>query len=231
MHRHTQGHDPASTMATEEMLAVFDRQGQPLGLKPRSAVHRDGDWHMLAFVWAARRRDDGSAALLLQVRGRPTDRFRGHVDAPAGGHVPGAESHLEGAVREASEEMGLALGPEELTYLGRRQIESLPMDCKRTFQHHYLCRRPLTLEDVRVTEEVTGFVEVDLADFSALIDKKAEKARASMLTKDGGGIRPGVVTAENLALYSAEVRQTFRLVIRASLHVLETGGVDPGVFG
>ena len=217
-------------MSNEEMLAVFDREGRQLGLKPRSEVHRDGDWHMLAFVWAARRPDRGGPTFLLQIRGRPTDRFRGHVDAPAGGHVPGGEGHLESAVREAEEEMGLVLGSEELTYLGRRQIESLPMDCKRTFQHHYLCRRPLALAEMTLTEEVTGFVDVDLADFGALVDGRARSARARMLTKDGDGIRDGVITAENLALYSSEVRQTFRLVLKASLHVLETGRADEGIF-
>ncbi len=215
---------------SEEMLAVFDKDGRKIGLKPRSAVHRDGDWHMLAFVWAARRLPGGRSSFLLQIRGRPDDRFRGHVDAPAGGHVVEGEDALQSAVRECREEMGLDLSGDDLLYLGRRQVETTPMDCQRTFQHHYLCRRPLTLADVRLTEEVTGFLETDLDDFAALVAGQRQAAAAKTLARNEPGVRAGQITREALALYSREVRETFRRAVIAARSVLESGVVDDRIF-
>ncbi len=122
-------------VADEETLAVFDKDENRVGAKTRAAVHRDGDWHLLSFAWAARKLPDGRRSFLLQIRGRPDDRFYGHVDAPAGGHVPDGQDHLQSILRECREEMGIDLTSDELIYLGRRQVETEPMDCQRTFQH------------------------------------------------------------------------------------------------
>ncbi len=218
-------------MRTEEMLAIFHKDGQPAGVKPRSAVHRDGDWHMLAFLWVARRMPTGRNAFLLQLRGRSDDRFYGHVDAPAGGHVAYDESPLESVIRECREEMGVSLGQEELIYLGRRQVESAPMDCQRTFQHHYLCRRPLSLSDLRLTEEVTGFLEFDLEDFARLVTGELGSFSARRLAAGHSGIEDTTVTSAVLALYSKDVKETFRLALKATLSCLETGSPDRSIFG
>jgi 8-oxo-dGTP pyrophosphatase MutT (NUDIX family) len=217
-------------MGTDELLSIFDKDGQPAGLKSRSAVHRDGDWHMLAFVWAARRSPGHKHSFLLQIRGRRDDRFFGHVDAPAGGHVLHNETNVESAIRECEEEIGITLTKEELVYLGRRQVESTPMDCQRTIQHHYLCRRPLALADLRLTEEVTGFLEVDLGRFALLVDGDASPLASSIRTKDQPGVRRAEITSEVLALYSSQVRQTFIMALKACQHVLRTGSPDTRIF-
>ncbi len=217
-------------MGVDELLAIFDRDGQPAGFKSRAAVHRDGDWHMLAFVWAARPSPGHKHSFLLQIRGRPDDRFIGHVDAPAGGHVLHNESHLESAIRECEEEIGLTLAKGELVYLGRRQVESTPLDCQRTIQHHYLCRRPLNLADLSLTEEVTGFLEVDLERFALLVDGDASPLTGGMRTKDHPEVYQAEITSEALAPYSRQVRQTFSMALRACLHVLLTGNPDTRIF-
>jgi 8-oxo-dGTP pyrophosphatase MutT (NUDIX family) len=217
--------------ADDELLATFDRDGRPTGTKTRGAVHRDADWHVLAFVWAARVRDGAPPAVLLQVRGRPDDRFFGHVDAPAGGHVPAGEEPIEGALRECEEEMGVALSAADLLFLGRRRVESLGMDCKRSFQHHFLCRRPLGLQDVRHTPEVHGFVEVSLPDLEALVTGRADAVGSVAWTRDTEGPVARILDARSIALYTEQVKETFRLVTAAAAYALENGRADPSLFG
>jgi 8-oxo-dGTP pyrophosphatase MutT (NUDIX family) len=156
-------------MEPEELLAAFDATGRRLTAKPRSAIHRDRDWHWLVFVWAARRDAHHRLRLLLQVRGRPGDPHLGSLDAPAGGHVAAAETHLQAAYREFAEEAGVALGEGELFYLGERRLENPDGICRRAFEHLYLCRRSLDLRDLRFSPETSGFVEVDLGEFADLL--------------------------------------------------------------
>jgi ADP-ribose pyrophosphatase YjhB (NUDIX family) len=217
-------------MGTEEQLTIFDKEGRPVGVKARSAVHRDGDWHMLAFVWAARPTPAHGHLFLLQIRGRPDDRFFWHVDAPAGGHVLHNESHLGSAIRECQEEIGVAITEEELVYLGTRQVESTPMDCQRTIQHHYLCRRPLALSDLKLTKEVTGFLEVDLERFALLIEGDASPLTVSLRTKDQPAVHQAEITSRVIGLYSTQVRETFIMALNACLQLLQTGSPDEEIF-
>ncbi|MFH1572036.1 MAG: hypothetical protein ABIL09_28860, partial [Gemmatimonadota bacterium] len=64
---------PAPDAAPEELLALYDGAGRVVGTKARAAMHRDGDWHALAFAWVAWRGAGGDLRLLLQRRGRPRD--------------------------------------------------------------------------------------------------------------------------------------------------------------
>ena len=194
-----------------EILAVFDDAGQRLGTKSREAVHRDHDWHWLAFVWSAWVAADGRAQLLLQQRGRPDDPFYGNVDCPAAGHVSADESHLEGALREFDEEVGIQLAPHELHYLYRAPLQNPGGVCRRAIQHFYLCHRPLGLDQVRCSDEATGFIQVDLADFTALVQgqKKLVEGVGSF-ADTGPQQRPVQVTAAALASFNPAIMANFR---------------------
>ena len=186
---------------------------------------------MLAFVWVARASTNQNHLFLLQIRGRRGDRFLGHVDAPAGGHVLHNETPVESAMRECQEEMGVVLTNEKLVYLGRRKVESTPMDCQRTIQHHYLYKPPLALADLSLTEEVTGFLEVDLERFALLVGGDTSPLACTIRTRNQPDVHPAEVTSEALALYSAQVRQTFTMALKACLHFLEErAGPDTEIF-
>ena len=203
-------------MTRTEMLAVYDHTGRRIGTKSREDVHRDHDWHTIAFVWVAWVDANGRRRFLLQFRGGRGDPFRGHVDAPAGGHVAADENHLEGALRECREEMGFILGPDDLIHLGQRFMECPTGICRHAIQQLYLCRRPVRLEELRATEEVGGFVEVEMDAFAALLDGRRSRVDGRSMGADGTGrIRSIAITREHLAAYSMEVLESFRYAIRA----------------
>lgn len=103
----------------EELLDVLDEDGSPTGeTKPRSEVHRDGDWHRVFQLWVIR--EDGT--LILQRRSQSKDLEPNKVDVTVGGHLAAGESSFD-ATREAEEELGLEVGPERLAFLGSWRSE------------------------------------------------------------------------------------------------------------
>ena len=154
----------------DELIALFDGQGQPIGAKERIAAYRDGDRVGLVFVWAAWRTSSGIARTLLQTRSRPGDPYLGSLDAPAGGHIRAGEIPTAAAHREFAEEVGIALIPAELVFLGQQPLQGTG---RSAMQFFYLCTRPISLEETIFNEEVGAFVEVALDDFDALVCERA----------------------------------------------------------
>jgi 8-oxo-dGTP pyrophosphatase MutT (NUDIX family) len=200
--------------ADDELLMVFDSFGNPLEPKSRSEVHRDGDWHKLVFVWFARPQDKGRIRFLLQIRTREGDEYAGHVDALAGGHVVAGQSDLDNAIRECEEEVGLRLTPKEVVHLGSRKLENPGAACERVFQEYFLCTAPVAIDDLCFSDEAGGFVEVDLDEFSAMVEGKRNHIPALLRKKnDGGKSRMGEITSESLTGYSAGILESFRMSI------------------
>ncbi len=201
-------------MKAGEQLAFFDAQGRRLGAKSRAEVHRDGDWHWLVFVWAARLDEVGRIQVLLQVRSRPGDPFLGSVDAPAGGHVLAAESPVQGAQREFAEEVGIALAEEDLVYLGEGRLENPTGVCQRVIEHFYLCRRPVLLEEARFSDEAGGFVEVELEGLLELVEGRREQISGLGRSADQQEIRPVELTSRQLSSYSEAILGEFDRCLR-----------------
>lgn len=98
----------------EERFDVLDAQGNKTGrTKPRSAVHRDGDWHRAVDIWVVNRQGE----VLLQLRSLEKDSYPNHWDISCGGHVVAGEDSLSAAINELKEELGLDVQPQELQYL------------------------------------------------------------------------------------------------------------------
>ena len=98
-----------------ELIDVLTPDGTPTGVrKPKSAVHRDGDWHRAAHVWIIA--PDGR--LLLQRRSLRKENYPGLWDVSAAGHLSAGETAAACAVRETFEELGLRISAEELQHLG-----------------------------------------------------------------------------------------------------------------
>ena len=122
----------------DELIALFNGQGQSIGTKERAAAYRDGDRVGLVFVWAAWRPAAGVARTLLQTRSRPGDPYLGSLDAPAGGHIRAEETPPAAARREFAEEVGIALAPAELLFLGQQPLRDTGCSAMQFF---YLCTR------------------------------------------------------------------------------------------
>lgn len=70
----------------EEYLDVLDADGNKTGIeKPRSLVHRDGDWHRVAHIWVINDKNE----ILLQRRSHEKDHNPDMLDLSCGGHLSG----------------------------------------------------------------------------------------------------------------------------------------------
>ena len=102
-----------------ESFDVVTCDGQPTGrVKPRAAVHRDGDWHRSIHVWVAGV-DEAGPFLTFQRRSRAKDTWGGKLDATVGGHFRAGESLVE-TLREVQEEIGVDVDLANLIDLGVR---------------------------------------------------------------------------------------------------------------
>ncbi|KAI3982198.1 hypothetical protein MKX01_019104 [Papaver californicum] len=91
----------------EEHFDVLTKTGEKTGLtKPRSAVHRDGDYHRAVHVWIYA---ETTQELLVQRRADNKDSFPGLWDISSAGHISAGDSSLVSARRELQEELGVTL--------------------------------------------------------------------------------------------------------------------------
>jgi ADP-ribose pyrophosphatase YjhB (NUDIX family) len=218
-------------MATREMLTVYDAQGSEIGVKSREEAHRDGDWHRLVFVWAARTDAGGECRMLLQIRSREGDPYRGQVDAPAGGHVSAGESPASGALRELAEETGVLIDESGLTLLGTRRLENHDGVCRRVFQTFFLARPPITLDRVAFNDEVDAFAEVELDAFEELVVGRAVSAAATLTARDQPDeLRRIELSPASFAAYTPAIMDTFRRSLRAIRAFRESGKVDETIW-
>jgi len=111
---------PASVIAQDpaELFDVVRADGTPTGrVKPRAAVHRDGDWHRAVHVWIAGEDEAGVPFLLFQRRSLAKDTWPGRLDATVGGHYRAGET-LADTLREVEEELGVPATLADLRPLG-----------------------------------------------------------------------------------------------------------------
>ena len=159
-----------------EPIEVFTEDGLPSGrVKPRDLVHRDGDWHLAAFVWVF----DRAGRLLLQRRSPDKDVWPGLWDASAAGHVTAAERASLAAVRELEEELGVEVPESALIPLApRRQAHAHPNGLVDR-EHHaaFVVSLDLPLEAYRPGPEVTAIGLVGADELVSLARGEIERAR------------------------------------------------------
>lgn len=146
-----------------ELFDIYDETLTHIGIKPREAVHRDGDWHQVFHCWVIGRDPDGAAFVVLQKRALDRD-YAGKIDISAAGHLEAGESARDG-VREIEEELGLNVAFEDLTALGIRIGATKIGDfIDRQFCHvfFYECNQPLENYCFQ-NEEILGLVTLPIA--------------------------------------------------------------------
>ncbi|HWY58775.1 MAG TPA: NUDIX domain-containing protein [Terriglobales bacterium] len=97
-----------------EYVDVLDSSGCSVGkIKPKSEVHRDGDWHGAAHVWIL----NTKGQILIQRRAPTKENWPSLWDVSVAGHLSAGEGPVEAVLREAREELGVTLDPSECRYL------------------------------------------------------------------------------------------------------------------
>lgn len=103
---------PGFTDPEELLTHVRDDDGEVLGPVKRREVHGNPALvHRSVHVLVLHPEGDG---ILLQKRSALKDMHPGQWDTSVGGHVTFGQSYQEAALREAEEELGLHLRPEDL---------------------------------------------------------------------------------------------------------------------
>jgi isopentenyldiphosphate isomerase len=137
------------TMAQDpdEPFDVLLADGTPTGrVKPRAAVHRDGDWHRALHIWVAGHDESGEPFLVFQRRSAAKDSWPDYFDTTVGGHFRAGET-LQETIREIEEEIGLPATDLNLRPLGTRiSITESPPLIDHELQDVYLLLddRPLS---------------------------------------------------------------------------------------
>ena len=212
----------------DELIALFDGQGQSIGAKKRTAAYRDGDRVGLVFVWAAWRTPSGVARTLLQTRSRPGDPYLGSLDAPAGGHIRVGETPTAAAHREFAEEVGIALTLAELVFLGQQSLQDTG---RSAMQFFYLCTRPISLAETVFNEEVGAFVEVTLDDFDSLVCGRVASIQGQARYREAPNeTRPREITPAAFAAYSEPIMDAIRRSASAIRAYLDTGQTDETIW-
>lgn len=150
----------------DEHFDVLDEQGNPTGeQKLRALVHRDGDWHRSFHLWIVRE----GHLVVFQRRAKTKDLEGGKIDVTVGGHYRAGET-LADVVREVEEEIGLAVSPDQLTYLEtRKATRRYPQAVDNEFQETYLLQNDQPLDHYYLNcAEVTTLYEVPITSAIAL---------------------------------------------------------------
>ncbi|WP_445148594.1 NUDIX hydrolase [Baekduia sp. Peel2402] len=156
----------------DELLDVFDDRGWHRGVKPRAAVHRDGDWHLAFHLWVV-----SADGVLLQRRAADKASWPGFLDASAAGHLIAGEAIRDG-LREADEELGAAYAFDDLESLGVHRVDEVEQSglVNRELQHVFVIRddRPLSRWTGFDRVELDGLVLVTHDGFAALANALRE---------------------------------------------------------
>ena len=199
-----------TTDPQDEHFDLYDACGTPLGVsKARGEVHRDGDWHRSMHLWLWGVEAD-EPFILFQRRSMTKDTWPGALDVAVGGHFRSGET-LEETLREAEEELGLAIGADDLVRLGRRffvwRTESYT-DSEIAEAFAARCDQPLTSFQLH-PEEVDGLARISVADGLKMFAGQVSTISGIEYSRESGsletvelGITDFVEASDGYAIYT-----------------------------
>lgn len=156
---------------TMELFDEIEEDGSRTGLvKERGVVHEDGTLHATVHTWIVRPNDKSGYDLLLQKRSKYKDSNPGCWDISSAGHIESGHGHLESALRELKEELGIDAGPEQLCKIGMRRCGFESEFYGRPFRDNelstiYIYQEPIDIKKLILQEsEVSEVVWMDYAE-------------------------------------------------------------------
>lgn len=170
-------------MPETEYLDIYDADGRICGTRPRAQVHRQGLRHAVVHLWAVERRA-GRDGIWLQRRALDRPLFPGLYDLSATGHVDAGETPLAAVCREAREEIGAVVPPEQLQDAGvfLQQYARNDGGFDDELAHVFVWQRPDGAPPLAAGAEVMGLYWTAAKDFASAVDDAA--ARLPLETGD-----------------------------------------------
>ncbi len=149
----------------EETFDVLDQHGGFTGrTATRSECHSQGIWHRAIVVFIVS--TDGQK-ILLQKRSKSKRIWPDMWDVAVGGHVDAGEFGYQAALREAKEELGITLRPQDLLYIGSSTSENIEGNIiNRHFNDYFVAHLDLDPSQIKLQpEEVQEVKWISADDF------------------------------------------------------------------
>ena len=167
------------------ILNVVDEEGNTLGEATRQEIHEKGLLHKEAHVWYYT--PDGE--IIFQHRAKDKDTYPDLLDATVGGHVEVGDNHEQTALKEAEEETGVHIKPEELIFLCTTitnfydAVTGMTNHPRRNvYAYRYMAR----LEDLKVEEgKALGFEAWPIDKLMNLSEQDAARFIPSIFDETG----------------------------------------------
>ena len=172
----------------DEFLVITDEKNNPVGMKLRSAVHSDGDWHRVSHVWIF----NSNGEILILKRAPNTEFYPNKYDVIIGGHVLYGENYVDTAIKELKEEIGLIVQPEDLTHVQDYvQDWKYPNKKNREFRKIFAVKFNGKISDIKTNEEVHEIKFVKIKKLKEMMKKEKNnfinvKVDKKILEKIGG---------------------------------------------
>ncbi|AYA75723.1 NUDIX hydrolase [Bacillus sp. Y1] len=151
-----------------ELLRIFNKEHEPIGVATRAEIHEKGYWHETFHYWLMEK-EQGIDYIFLQLRSPKKKDYPHLLDITAAGHLLANET-VEDGIREVKEEIGLTVHMEELISLGilKYSVKMEPL-LDNELAHVFLHRKNVPFDSfVLQEEEVAGIYRMKFTDFSAL---------------------------------------------------------------
>lgn len=194
-----------------EMLDIYDEQMNHIGIRERSAVHHDGDWHRVFHCWVAYRDASGKDFLVMQRRGPNQETYPNYLDITAAGHYQAGETIADG-IREVQEELGIQVSFNALIPLGIRIGVGRYKDIiDHQFEHVFLLLHDQDIATYHYqTSEVAGLVVLPVDEALELFSGERSEIHARAV-----GFYEGELTLTLDDFISNIDRYTYRMLILA----------------
>lgn len=216
-----------SEIASRELLEAWDwDSGKPTGRSiTRGESYRLGIPHEGVHLWIVNE-ISGEPEILFQHRAKNKALYPDCLDITVGGHVP--YGLLKNRIqKEAMEEIGISPDDSELIDLGYTRFEEKTAEYHhREFQHVYLLKNSMNLDDYRFTDgEVIGIYSVPVEFIeSLLISDSTAKVRGY----DGFSLVERVVSRKDFhpLIFSGKMRKYMDIVIKGARELVICGTVS-----
>lgn len=86
-----------------ELIDIVDRNDKVIGTAPREGIHKTSLFHRAVHIFLI----DHNGNIWLEKRAKNVDTFPEYYSSSAAGHLQKGETYLDGANREALEELGI----------------------------------------------------------------------------------------------------------------------------
>lgn len=166
-------------MSEEEVLKIFDKNYQQIGVATRQEVHLQGFWHETFHCWFYTIKEN-ELIVYFQKRSPLKKDFPNQLDITAAGHLLEQETVMDG-LREVREELGINVSSEKALFLGVFPVKiNLGSFVDNEFTNVYLVQQEIKLGEFQLQEEeVACIFPIPLKTLKKLFNDPSTKATLS----------------------------------------------------